>query len=48
MAKGINHIGNSKRSHYQYKKRCCVIACKKRAKYLIGGKYYCKVHAREQ
>jgi len=44
MAKGIGHLGNSKRSHYEFKKRCQIIGCKKRAKYIVNEKYYCKLH----
>ena len=45
MSKGTGHFGNSKKSHYEFKRRCEVIGCKKRAKYLIGDKYLCKNHA---
>jgi hypothetical protein len=44
MAKGIGHFGNRKHSHYEFKRRCEVSFCKKRAKYFINGKYVCKKH----
>jgi hypothetical protein len=44
MGKGTGHLG-FKHSSYQFKKRCQYIGCKKRAKYFIEGKYYCKNHA---
>ena len=48
MSKGIRHTtsGNKKTSHYEFKKRCQVIGCNKRAKYFIDNKYLCKVHGR--
>lgn len=45
MSKGSGHAGNKKSSSYEFKKRCCVIGCKKRAKYQINDKFYCKKHA---
>ena len=49
MAKGINHrnSGNFKRTHYNFKKRCCNLACKKRARYIINDKPYCRIHWKE-
>jgi len=46
MSKGLGHSGGigriaQKHSHYEFKRRC--ERChRKRAKYFIGGAYYCK------
>jgi hypothetical protein len=44
MTKGQGGSGK-KSSHYQFKKRCEYIGCKKRAKNMIGDKYFCKLHS---
>jgi hypothetical protein len=46
MVKGVGHLTGKKSSHYEFKKRCCIWGCKKRAKHLIDNKYYCKIHSR--
>jgi hypothetical protein len=47
MSKGSKHLGTAnKHSHYQFKKRCEILGCKKRAKYMIEGKCLCKIHSR--
>jgi len=46
MGKGSLKSGK-KSSHYAFKKRCEVIGCKKKAKYIIDNKYYCKEHYNE-
>lgn len=46
-AKGIgkgNKSGGKKSSHYEYNKRCEYPACKKKGKYIVDGKYLCKIH----
>ncbi len=49
MGKGTKHTttGARKSSNYAYKKRCESIGCKKRSKYFIKGKYYCRIHCKE-
>lgn len=44
MAKG--NTGGKKTSHYNIKKRCQWLGCKKRAKYNIDGRSLCKKHWR--
>lgn len=42
MSKGHGHAGNKKSSNSGFKKRCSSMGCKKKAKYELDGKYYCK------
>jgi hypothetical protein len=35
-----------KRSHYSFKKRCQILGCKKKGKYIIDNKYVCSKHSR--
>ncbi len=47
MAKGTRGANSGKKtSHYAFKRRCEHLNCKKRAKVIIEGKYYCKEHSR--
>jgi hypothetical protein len=45
MAGGSNRSGTKHSRYYNMpKRRCCIEGCKKRAKYIIKGKPYCKHH----
>ncbi len=47
MVKGSGKYGRKKTSHHPSKLRCCVVGCKKKARYVIDKKTYCKKHVVE-
>lgn len=46
-AKGNRMSSNRKTTHYNFKKRCCMLTCKKRARHMINEKPYCRIHSKE-
>jgi hypothetical protein len=47
MAKGNPLSSGKKTTHYNFKKRCCISICKKRARHIVNDKPYCRIHWRE-